>query len=153
VVHWRAYSILLRKSGSRVPRVELRPHGPMMDLTVRRTQFAAADLVKESLRVPHQLRAGAKRPKNVSKDEFGETLGRLHMERQDFGKLELRKMRALKKARPAAAGAEAADADADAGAGAAGAAGAEATAEEEAEEEDDAADDDDDEGGARKRRR
>ena len=144
VVHWRAYSILLRKSGSRVPRVELRPHGPQMDLTLRRTRFAAADLVKESLRVPHQLRAGAKRPKNVSKDEFGETLGRLHMERQDFGALELRKMRALKKSRQGGAGGGEVAAEGGAAAPAEEAGPGEEEEEEEEEEEG---------GGERKRRR
>jgi len=117
VVHWRAYSVLFRASGSRVPRVELVPHGPQMDLTLRRTQFASAELAKESLRVPHQVKAGAKRPKNVSVDEFGETLGRVHMERQDFSKLELRKSKAIRGARKAGKAAAAA-------AGAGGAEGA-----------------------------
>lgn len=37
-----------------------------------------------------------KKVKNVSHDEFGETLGRIHMEKQDFGKLELKKTKASK---------------------------------------------------------
>ena len=32
----------------------------------------------------------------MSKDDLGETVGRIHMERQDFGKLHLSKSRALK---------------------------------------------------------
>jgi len=74
----------------------LAPHGPNMDFTLRRRQFAASDLLKESMRVPHQQRVDGKRPKNVSVDEFGETLGRVHMEKQDFSKLEIRKGKALR---------------------------------------------------------
>ena len=37
--------------------------------------------------------------KNVSKDAFGEKVGRIHMEHQDFSKLELRKMKANRKSR------------------------------------------------------
>ncbi len=36
------------------------------------------------------------RGKNILKDELGETLGRVHMQRQEFGKLHLTKSRALK---------------------------------------------------------
>lgn len=38
-----------------------------------------------------------KPPKNVSQDAFGSTLGRIHMEKQDFGKLQTRKMKGLKR--------------------------------------------------------
>ena len=40
--------------------------------------------------------APGSRGKNVSKDDLGETVGRIHMQRQDFGKLNLSKSRALK---------------------------------------------------------
>ena len=95
-VHFRVHKIELKKSGTKVPRVSLVPHGPNMDFTLRRRQFAASDLLKESMRVPHQQRVDGKRPKNVSVDEFGETLGRVHMEKQDFSKLEIRKGKALR---------------------------------------------------------
>jgi ribosome production factor 2 len=96
LVHFRVHKIELKKSGTKVPRVLLAPHGPNMDFTLRRRQFAASDLLKESMRVPHQQRVDGKRPKNVSVDEFGETLGRVHMEKQDFSKLEIRKGKALR---------------------------------------------------------
>lgn len=35
--------------------------------------------------------------KNVSKDPFGTKLARVHMTKQDIGKLQTRKMKALKK--------------------------------------------------------
>jgi ribosome production factor 2 len=96
LIHFRVHKIELKKSGTKVPKVHLVPHGPNMDFTIRRRQFAASDLLKESMRVPHQQRVDGKRPKNVSVDEFGETLGRVHMEKQDFTKLEIKKGKALR---------------------------------------------------------
>ena len=40
-----------------------------------------------------------KKTKNVSSDPFGSTLGKLHMSRQDFTKLQTRKMKGLKRPR------------------------------------------------------
>lgn len=91
---WRVYTVLLKRSGTLVPRVELLPHGPSMDWSIRRTHFAASDLEREAMRIPAQLKV--KKTKNVSHDEFGETLGRIHMVRQDFTGLHLRKTRATK---------------------------------------------------------
>jgi ribosome production factor 2 len=88
-VAWRVYTVILKRSGSMTPAVELVPHGPAYDWTVRRTFFASPELDKEAHRKPAQLKK--KKVKNVTHDEFGETLGRLHMERQDFAKLELKK--------------------------------------------------------------
>lgn len=78
-------------------------------------------------------RLTAKRPKNVSKeDTTGETMGRIHMERQDFNKLELRKTRAHKAERRASnKGEEGADDEAE-GAGA----GSKRARDEDEEEED-----------------
>jgi ribosome production factor 2 len=94
IICWRVFTVLLKSSGTLVPRVELLPHGPSMDWTIRRTHFPASDLDKEANRIPAQLRP--KKVKNVSHDDFGETLGRLHMVRQDFTSLHLRKTRAVK---------------------------------------------------------
>lgn len=40
-----------------------------------------------------------KKVKNVSHDVFGSKLGRVHMKRQDFGRLQTRKVRGLKRSR------------------------------------------------------
>jgi ribosome production factor 2 len=93
-VHFRGYYLHKLRSGMRVPRAELMPMGPNIDFSVRRTQFAPSDVMREALRVPAQLRK--KKTKNVSTDVLGETRGQLHMERQDFGKLTLRKAGAYK---------------------------------------------------------
>ena len=40
-----------------------------------------------------------KKVKNVSYDSFGSKLGRVHMQRQDFSKLQTRKIKGLKRPR------------------------------------------------------
>lgn len=95
---WRTYTIIFKSSDSKVPRVELVPMGPSLDLIIRRQHVPSADLDKAA----HKTKPLAKsqepgaRGKNILKDELGETLGRVHMQRQEFGKLHLTKSRALK---------------------------------------------------------
>ena len=45
----------MMKSGTRVPRIELRECGPSMDLSLRRKRFAAPDLLKRASKVPRTL--------------------------------------------------------------------------------------------------
>lgn len=101
VIHMRSYRILLKRTGVKLPRVELEEIGPRVDFTLRRSNFASLDLFKKTLKQPDQVlkQAGKlKKPeeKNISKDVFGSKLGRIHMERQDYGKLKLRKGGAYK---------------------------------------------------------
>ncbi|CAH1800324.1 unnamed protein product [Owenia fusiformis] len=91
----RSYRILLKKSGSRTPRIELEEMGPSLDLTMRRTKLASADLYKTARKQPKT--AKPKKRKNISKDVFGTRLGRIHMEKQDMTKLQTRKMKGLKR--------------------------------------------------------
>lgn len=93
-IYLRNYKILLKKSGSRTPRVELEEMGPSLDLVIRRTKLASDDLYKQSLKVPKA--AKIKKKKNISRDPFGSKLGRIHMQKQDLGKLQTRKVKALK---------------------------------------------------------
>ncbi|KAG7161871.1 Ribosome production factor 2-like [Homarus americanus] len=67
-----------------------------MTLQIRRNKFASEDLMKRACRQPKQLKAN--KVKNVSKNVFGTKLGRVHMTKQDMGKLQTRKMKGLKKA-------------------------------------------------------
>jgi len=48
----RQYRIALKKSGTRVPRVELAEMGPSLDLALRRVSEAPPDLAAEALRQP-----------------------------------------------------------------------------------------------------
>ena len=63
--------------------------GPYIDFSLQRVRHASAALEKTAMRQPAQNKP--KKVKNVSHDAFGETIGRLHMERQDYDKLELKK--------------------------------------------------------------
>lgn len=91
----RGYSIHLKKSGLRTPRIELEEIGPSLTLNVQRSRLASEDLMKRACRQPKQVKAN--RVKNISKDVFGSRLGRIHMTSQDLGGLQTRKMKGLKK--------------------------------------------------------
>ncbi|KAM9154511.1 ribosome production factor 2 homolog [Pangshura tecta] len=98
-IYMRSYKVLLKKSGCKIPRIELEEMGPSLDLVMRRTHLASEDLYKLSLKQPKALKP--KKKKNISHDVFGTSYGRIHMQKQDLSKLQTRKMKGLKK-RPAA---------------------------------------------------
>uniref|UniRef100_A0A8C3XZG4 Ribosome production factor 2 homolog n=1 Tax=Catharus ustulatus TaxID=91951 RepID=A0A8C3XZG4_CATUS len=102
-IYMRSYKVLLKKSGCKIPRIELEEMGPSLDLVMRRTHLASDDLYKLSLKQPKGLKP--KKKKNISHDVFGTTYGRIHMQKQDLSKLQTRKMKGLKK-RPAEKSAE-----------------------------------------------
>lgn len=47
---------MLKKSGTRIPRIELVEIGPRMDLRVRRTKLATDDLFKQACKKPKELK-------------------------------------------------------------------------------------------------
>lgn len=100
-IFFRSFRILLKKSGGRVPRVELESVGPSVDLVLRRTKLASDDLYKQAKKQPYAAKTKTK--KNVSHDAFGTKLGRVHMTKMDLSKLQTRKMKGLKK-KPLASG-------------------------------------------------
>ena len=89
------FRVSLKKSGTRIPRIELNEMGPHVDLNVRRTQLASDDLFKQSCKKPKDLKV--KKKKNVSKDGLGSTFGRIHMGGQNINSIQTRKMKGLKK--------------------------------------------------------
>mmetsp|Transcript_6765 Transcript_6765/g.10553 ORF Transcript_6765/g.10553 Transcript_6765/m.10553 type:complete len:304 (+) Transcript_6765:29-940(+) len=94
-VHFRHYAIRLKKSGGKLPRVELEEVGPLFDFSIRRCKFASDDLYKASTRVPKALKP--QKIKNITRSEMDGKIGRVHMNRQDYSKLQTRKMKGLKK--------------------------------------------------------
>ncbi|KAF9485671.1 Brix-domain-containing protein [Pholiota conissans] len=102
-VHVRTYTIKLLASGTRIPRVELTPMGPSLDLVLRRHQAADPELLKQAMKRPKVKKTDmekglGKKKKNMEVDEMGDLRGRVHVGKQDLGKLQTRKMKGLKAA-------------------------------------------------------
>lgn len=91
----RSYKILLKKSGQRTPRIELVEIGPSADFSIRRTKIASEDLYKQARKQPKQLKVTKK--KNITHDELGNTHGRIHLGKQELGKIQTRRVKGLKK--------------------------------------------------------
>ncbi|KAF4615191.1 hypothetical protein D9613_003412 [Agrocybe pediades] len=100
-VHIRTYTIKLLSSGTRIPRVELVPMGPSLDLTLRRHQAADPEILKLAMKRPKLKKTDiekglGKKKKNQEIDEMGDLRGRVHVGKQDLDKLQTRKMKGLK---------------------------------------------------------
>ena len=95
LVYIRSYRIILKKSGSKLPRVELDEMGPSMDLVVRRTHLSSDDLFGTACKQVKNVDK-PKKVKNITKDDFGSTLGRVHIPAQKIGTIQIKKMKGLK---------------------------------------------------------
>jgi ribosome production factor 2 len=104
-IHQRTYFCKLKKDEtSSVPVPYLQNCGPDMDFLLRRTQWAEADLYKASRIQPKGLKKStAKKHKNHTTNIFGETLGRLHLDKQAVDQRQGRKVKALRRAEKFAA--------------------------------------------------
>lgn len=98
IVHQRVYYCKLKKNpnGGKTPLPYLTPSGPDMDFKIRRTQFATPDVWKLATKQPAANKA--KKIKNRTTNMFGETIGRLHLEKQHIDKMGGKKSKALKRA-------------------------------------------------------
>ncbi|KAK9816939.1 hypothetical protein WJX72_007221 [[Myrmecia] bisecta] len=94
---FRQYAIHLKKSGFKIPRVELTEMGPSLDLSLRRVQQPSADLQKEALRKPKELQK--KKVRNTGSDMLAGKVGRIYMPKQDVGEIALHKMKGVKRQR------------------------------------------------------
>ncbi len=81
-------------NGGKAPVPYLTPSGPDMDFKVRRTQFASPDLWKLAMKQPQGVKA--KKKKNQTTNIFGETIGRLHLDKQDIDNRSGKKSKALR---------------------------------------------------------
>ena len=101
-IHQRTYFCKLKKNPNgatdenKTPLPFLTPCGPDLDMVLRRDQWASPDLWKASLKQPAATKK--KKVKNQSTNVFGETIGRLHMDKQDIDKLQGKKSKALRRA-------------------------------------------------------
>ncbi|KAJ3048388.1 rRNA-binding ribosome biosynthesis protein rpf2 [Rhizophlyctis rosea] len=95
-IHMRVFTVHLKKSGTKLPRVELEEMGPSIDFVLRRYRLADKETWKMATKVPKQVKE--KKEKNIEFDDIGDKFGRVHMGKQDLGKLQTRKMKGLKRA-------------------------------------------------------
>jgi ribosome production factor 2 len=96
-VHLRIYLIRTKRSGQKLPRVEVEEMGPRMDFRVSRVKEADESILKEALR---RAKTNVERPKkNISTDIVGDKIGRIHLGKQDLKELQTRKMKGLKRSR------------------------------------------------------
>jgi ribosome production factor 2 len=92
---FRTYLVQMKKSGVKTPRVELEDMGPHYDFVIKRTSLPKSEMWSQAVKVPKELKP--KKVKNLEKDEMGDTYGRIHLGKQDFNKIQTRKMKGLKK--------------------------------------------------------
>ncbi|KAH6646315.1 Brix domain-containing protein [Truncatella angustata] len=97
VIHLRVYLIETKRSGEKMPRIEVEEMGPRMDFRVGRVQEPDAAMLKEAMKKPKTSEEKTK--KNINTDTMGDKLGRIHLGRQDLGDLQTRKMKGLKRSR------------------------------------------------------
>ena len=95
-IHQRTYYSKLKKdpAGGKAPIQFLTPSGPDLDFRVRRTEYAAPDVWKAAMKQPAAIKKKAK--KNHTTNIFGETVGRLHLDKQDIDRMQGRKVKALR---------------------------------------------------------
>ncbi|KKY18808.1 putative ribosome biogenesis [Phaeomoniella chlamydospora] len=96
IINVRWYKVRTKKSGQKLPRVEVDEIGPKFDFRAGRIKEADSSIWKEAMkrgRRPDE----AKKRKNIDMDTMGDKVGRVHLGRQDLGTLQTRKMKGLKK--------------------------------------------------------
>ncbi len=94
LIHLRAYLIRTKRSGQKLPRVELEEMGPRCDFRLGR-MTTNEELMKEAMK---KARTTDERPKkNISTDTLGDKIGRIHLGKQNLEELQSRKMKGLKR--------------------------------------------------------
>ncbi|EMR69521.1 putative brix domain-containing protein [Eutypa lata UCREL1] len=110
-LHLRVYLISTKRSGQKLPRVEVEEMGPRMDFHVGRVTEPDEAVWKEALKKPKTNEEKTK--KNITMDLMGDKIGRIHLGKQDLGELQTRKMKGLKRNKALEDEADDADATAD----------------------------------------
>ena len=90
---FRSYKVIYKKSGCKTPRCELEEIGPHFEMTIRRIRFASNDLFKKACYQKYSKKPN--KIKNIEKTTLGDKLGRIHMDRQDYSKLNIRRLKGL----------------------------------------------------------
>lgn len=98
-IHIRFYLIKTKRSGQKLPRVEVEEMGPRIDFRVGREKFPDTDMMKAALKTPKGNTERTK--KNINTDIMGDKVGKIHVGKQDLGTMQTRKMKGLKRSRDA----------------------------------------------------
>lgn len=96
-IRLRVYLIRTKRSGQKLPRVEVEEMGPRMDFRVGRMQQPDEAMLKEAMKKPRGLEERPK--KNIVTDTMGDKIGRVHVGKQDLDQMQTRKMKGLKRDR------------------------------------------------------
>lgn len=96
-IHLRWYKVRTRKSGHKLPRVELDEVGPKFDFRVGRLREADETMMREAMKQGKRPQDMERTKKNISMDAIGDKIGRVHLGRQDLSGLQTRKMKGLKR--------------------------------------------------------
>ncbi|KAL8651057.1 MAG: hypothetical protein Q9210_003471 [Variospora velana] len=96
-IHMRCWRIITKRSGQRVPRIEVEEIGPRIDFAIGRMKEAETGMWKEAMKKPRGVEARPK--KNVDTDVVGDKIGTIHLGKQDLSELQTRKMKGLKRSR------------------------------------------------------
>ncbi|KAI8940448.1 hypothetical protein NX059_004134 [Plenodomus lindquistii] len=93
----RFYLLRTKRSGQKLPRIEVEEMGPRIDFSVGREMFPDPDMMKQALKKPKGTEQRTK--KNIDTDVMGDKTGKIHVGKQDLSTLQSRKMKGLKRAR------------------------------------------------------
>jgi ribosome production factor 2 len=94
-IYFRHYSITLKKSGTKIPRVELDEIGPSLELAIRRSRFADTELRKRTL--PPK----PKGKKRIVQNELKELISNVFVPKQNIDDIDkkVKRPKALKRRR------------------------------------------------------
>lgn len=115
-IHMRCWRIITKRSGQKVPKVDVEEIGPRIDFRIGRMKGADASKWKDALKKAKHSEVSllgstqmwqmlrchnsqAKTTKNVETDLVGDKMGRIHVGKQDLKELQTRKMKGLKRER------------------------------------------------------
>ncbi|CAK7563484.1 MAG: rRNA-binding ribosome biosynthesis protein rpf2 [Sporothrix epigloea] len=97
LLHLRVYALRTKRSGQRLPRIELEEIGPRLDMRLGRFKEPDTELQKQAMRKPKSTESRTK--KNIETDGMGDKVGRVHPGKQEMSELQTRKMKGLKRQR------------------------------------------------------
>ncbi|PSK42240.1 Ribosome production factor 2 [Elsinoe australis] len=97
MIRMRCYMIRTKKSGQKLPRVEVDEMGPRVDFRLGRVREADKEMMKEAMRKPRGTEEKSR--KNIETDIIGDKIGRIHVGKQNLGTMQTRKMKGLKRTR------------------------------------------------------